>query len=61
MQSLYLQRIMKKNAAKGYEKQSQNKPNFRNGQNERKLNFNTGLQKKQCFRSPKNKPIQSLP
>ena len=23
-----------------------NKPNFRNGQNERKLNFNKGLQKK---------------
>jgi len=33
-----------------------NKPNFRNGQNERKLNFNKGLQKKRCFRSPKNKP-----
>ncbi len=33
-----------------------NKPNFRNGQNERKLNFNKGLQKKRCFRTPKNKP-----
>jgi len=33
-----------------------NKPNFRNGQNERKLNFNKGLQKKRLFRSPKNKP-----
>jgi len=33
-----------------------NKPNSRNGQNERKLNFNKGLQKKRCFRSPKNKP-----
>jgi len=33
-----------------------NKPNFQNGQNERKLNFNKGLQKKRCFRSPKNKP-----
>ena len=29
MQSEYLQRIMKNNAAKGYEKQSQNKPNFK--------------------------------
>jgi hypothetical protein len=36
-----------------------NKPNFQNGQNERKLNFNKGLQKKRCFRSPKNKPKQS--
>jgi len=34
-----------------------NKPNFRNGQNERKLNFNKGLQKKRCFRSP-NKQTQ---
>jgi len=33
-----------------------NKPNFRNGQNERKLTYNKGLQKKRCFRSPKNKP-----
>ncbi len=33
-----------------------NKPNFVNGQNERKLTYNKGLQKKRCFRSPKNKP-----
>jgi len=33
-----------------------NKPNFQNAKNERKLNFNKGLQKKRCFRSPKNKP-----
>ncbi len=33
-----------------------NKPNFQNGQNERKLTYNKGLQKKRCFRSPKNKP-----
>jgi len=33
-----------------------NKPNFRNGQNERKLSFNKGLQKKRLFSSPKNKP-----
>ncbi len=33
-----------------------NKANFRNGQNERKLTYNKGLQKKRCFRSPKNKP-----
>ena len=33
-----------------------NKPNFRDGQNERKLNFNKELQKKRLFRSPKNKP-----
>jgi len=36
-----------------------NKPNFRNGQNERKLNFNKGLQKKRLFSSPKNKPKQT--
>ncbi len=33
-----------------------NKPNFRNGQNERKLTYNKGLQKKRLFSSPKNKP-----
>jgi len=33
-----------------------NKPNFRNGQNERKFSFNKGLQKKRLFSSPKNKP-----
>ena len=33
MQSLYLQRIMKENAAKCYKKQSQNKPNSQNAQN----------------------------
>ena len=46
---------------KGYRKNDDfevriNKPNFRNGQNERKLNFNKGLQKKRLFSSPKNKP-----
>jgi len=35
MQSVYLQRIMKKNAAMDYEKQSQNKPNS----NPNKANF----------------------
>ena len=33
-----------------------NKPNFRNCQNERKLTYNKGLQKKRLFSSPKNKP-----
>ncbi len=33
-----------------------NKPNFQNAKNERKLIYNKGLQKKRCFRSPKNKP-----
>ncbi len=33
-----------------------NKPNSQNGQNECKLNFNKGLQKKRLFSSPKNKP-----
>jgi len=33
-----------------------NKPNFQNVQNERKLNFNKGLQKKRLFSRPKNKP-----
>jgi hypothetical protein len=32
MQSVYLQRIMKKNADKGPKKQSQNKPNFKKSQ-----------------------------
>jgi len=46
---------------KGYRKKDDfvvriNKPNFRNGQNERKLNFNKGLQKKRLFSSQKNKP-----
>ena len=36
-----------------------NKPNFQNGQNERKLNFNKGLQKKRLFSRPKNKPKQT--
>jgi len=33
-----------------------NKPNFQNAKNERKLNFNKGLQKKRLFSNPKNKP-----
>ncbi len=37
-----------------------NKADFQNAQNERKLTYNKGLQKKRCFRSPKNKPKQSL-
>ncbi len=36
-----------------------NKPNFQNAKNERKFTYNKGLQKKRCFRSPKNKPKQS--
>ncbi len=36
-----------------------NKPNFQNGLNERKLNFNKGLQKKRLFSTPKNKPKQT--
>ncbi len=46
-----------------WKKQSQFKPNqtqFKKSQNEHKLNFNKGLQKKQCFRSPKNKPNSNL-
>ncbi len=37
-----------------------NKPNFQNVKNERKLNFNKGLQKKRLFRSPA-KQTQSKP
>ncbi len=33
-----------------------NKPNLRNAQNERKLTYNKGLQKKRCFSVQKNKP-----
>jgi hypothetical protein len=36
-----------------------NKPNFRNGQNERKLNFNKGLQKKRFFAAQNTNPIQT--
>ncbi len=36
-----------------------NKPNFQNAKNERKLNFNKGLQKKRLFRSQKTNPIQT--
>jgi len=36
-----------------------NKPNFRNCQNERKLNFNKGLQKKRFFAAQKTNPIQT--
>ena len=35
-----------------------NKPNFQNAQNERKLNFNKGLQKKLCFSVQKTNPIK---
>jgi len=49
MQNLYLQRIMKKNAANGYEKtkpkQTQFKPNLPEAQNERKQSFDKGLRK----------------
>jgi len=33
-----------------------NKPNFQNGQNECKITYNKGLQRKRLFSSPKNKP-----
>jgi len=36
-----------------------NKPNSRNAQNERKLTYNKGLQKKRCFSVQKNKPKQT--
>ena len=36
-----------------------NKPNLQNAKNERKLNFNKGLQKKRLFSTPKNKPKQT--
>ncbi len=35
-----------------------NKPNFQNGQNERKLTYNKGLQKKDDFAVPKTNPIK---
>jgi len=37
-----------------------NKPNFQNGQNERKLTYNKGLQKKRLFSRPK-KQTQNKP
>ncbi len=36
-----------------------NKPNFQNAKNERKLNFNKGLQKRQLFSTQKTNPIQT--
>jgi len=53
MQRLYLQRIMKKNAAKGYEKTKPKQTQFPKSQNECKLTYNKGLQKKRRLRSPK--------
>jgi len=52
MQSVYLQRIMKKNADKGYEKTKPKQTQFPKSQNERKFCFNKGLWKKWHFRSP---------
>jgi len=43
MQSVYLQRIMKKNAAKGYEKTKPKQSQFRKSWNECKLLFEKGL------------------
>ena len=43
MQSVYLQRIMKKNAAKGYEKTKPKQTQFPKCQNERKLISRKGL------------------
>jgi len=56
MQSVYLQRIMKKNAAKGYEKTKPKQTQFTKSANERKLLCNKGLQKKDNFAVRKNKP-----
>jgi hypothetical protein len=56
MQSTYLQRIMKENVAKDYEKQSQNKPNFHRGQNERNLLFDRELPKSAPPGLRENKP-----
>jgi len=43
MQSVYLQRIMKKNADRGYEKTKPKQTQFAGCSNERKLCFNKGL------------------
>ena len=43
MQSMYLQRIMKKNAAKGYEKTKPKQTQLLKGQNERKCLCHKGL------------------
>ncbi len=48
--------LWKWNHPQAQKKQTQNKPNqtqFPKSPNERKLNFNKGLQKKRCFLSPK--------
>jgi len=59
MQSLYLQRITKRNAAKGYEKtnpiQTQNKPNFRKA----KMSLKSLAKKSFHFNKPKNFSGQS--
>jgi hypothetical protein len=59
MKSVYLQRIMKKNAAKGYEKTNPKQTQFTKSSNERKLLCNKGLQKKNDFAVQKHKPNQS--
>ncbi|MBA7630436.1 hypothetical protein ES703_37958 [subsurface metagenome] len=60
MQSVYLQRIMKKNAAKGYKKTKPKQTQFPKSQ---KMNANAFSQKDYeneiVFRLPKNKPKQS--
>ena len=43
MQSVYLQRIMKKNADKGYEKTKPKQSQFAGCSNERKFCYNKGL------------------
>ncbi len=43
MQSVCLQRIMKKNAGKGYEKTKPKQTQFPKSQNERNFYFNKGL------------------
>ncbi len=57
MQSVYLQRIMKKNTVKGYKKTKPKQTQFKKSPNEYKLTYNKGLQKKRRFHSP-NKQTQ---
>jgi len=60
MQSVYLQRIMKKNAAKGYEKTKPKQTQFPKCQNECNLKYNKGLWQFSALRPPK-KQTQTNP
>ncbi len=61
MQSVYLQRIMKKNAPKLYEKQSQNKPNFPKAKMNASLYVTDDYENEPPSGPKKTNPIKACP